>query len=145
MVSFGTLPSGVTAGTDDAVTVMITDDDVPVVSFTATTATASESAGTVNVRVQLNISPAETLVIPVRTMDVTAAAGSDYMALTATNVTFAADTGTLTQTVPITITDDGIDEIDETFTVSLGTLPSGVTAGTPTSITVTITDEDVRK
>ena len=56
---------------------------------------------------------------------------------------FASGTATLTQTVSITVADDGLDEIDETFTVAFGTLPDSVSAGTPADVTVTITDDDV--
>ena len=122
MVSFGTLPAGVAAGTDDAVTVTITDDDIPEVTFSSATTTVAEDAGTVEVTVQLDTSPLAQLVIPVRTANGTAIAGSDYMALTTTNVTFAAGTSILNQTVSITITDDSMDEADEAFTVSFGTL-----------------------
>ena len=144
-VSFGTLPAGrVAAGADDEVTVTITDNDVPEVMFSAAAATVAEDAGTVDVTVRLDTSPLTQLVIPVETANDTAMAGSDYTALNR-NVTFAAGTGTLTQTVSITIANDGIDETDETFTVSFGTLPTGgvVTAGTPDRVTVTITDTDV--
>ena len=34
------------------------------------------------------------------------------------------------------------DKDDETFTIALGTLPSGLTAGSPSSVTVTIRDDD---
>ena len=44
-------------------------------------------------------------------------------------------------TLPITTNQD-TDTDDETFTVTLGSLPSSVTAGTPTSLTITITDDD---
>ena len=145
-VSFGTLPTGrVTAGTDNTATVTITDDDVPEVTFNPTAVTVAEGAGTVSVTVQLDRSPAAELVIPVQTANSTATAGSDYTGLTSTNVTFAAGTRTtaVTETVTITILADTIDEADETFTVSFGTLPAGrVTAGTDNTATVTITDND---
>ena len=44
-------------------------------------------------------------------------------------------------TLPVTTNQD-YDGDDETFTVTLGSLPSSVTAGTPTSLTITITDDD---
>ena len=127
-------------------TVTITDNDVPEVTFNPTAVTVAEGAGTVSVTVQLDRSPAAELVIPVQTANSTATAGSDYTGLTSTNVTFAAGTGTtaVTRTVTITILEDIVDEADETFTVSFGTLPAGrVTAGTDNTATVTITDDDV--
>ena len=101
-VSFGTLPLGVIAGATSSVTVIITDNDVPEVSFTPATATVVEDAGTVDVTVELDSSPAETLVIPVETVNGTATAGSDYTVLNR-NITFAAGATILTQTVPVTI------------------------------------------
>ncbi len=50
--------------------------------------------------------------------------------------------GVVTQTLTITITDDPIDEIDETFDVSLGTFTGGAIAGSPSTATVTMTDSD---
>ncbi len=48
--------------------------------------------------------------------------------------------GLTTVTLPFTTTTD-LDTADETFTVTLGSLPSGVTAGATTSLTFTITDD----
>ena len=48
---------------------------------------------------------------------------------------FTSATGTIATT-------DDADTDDETFTVSLGSLPSSVTAGSVSSVTVTITDDD---
>ena len=127
----------------------ITDDDVPAVvpavSFTTSTISVGESAGTATVTVQLSASPATQITIPVRTTNGTATSGADYTALTTTNAVFAsgASGADLLQTISIPIADDGLDELDETFTVNFGTLPGGVSAGTPASVTVTITDNDV--
>ena len=49
--------------------------------------------------------------------------------------------GLTTVILPITTNQD-TDTDDETFTVALGTLPSGVVAGATTSLTITITDDD---
>ena len=50
--------------------------------------------------------------------------------------------GLTTITLPITTTKD-TDADDETFIVALGSLPSSLTAGTPSSLTITIKDEGV--
>ena len=53
--------------------------------------------------------------------------------------------GQTTGTGTIMTNDDGETDLDdETFTVSLGTLPSSVSAGSPSSVTVTIIDDDRR-
>ena len=65
------------------------------------------------------------------------AESDDYGALTSFTISGGQMTGTGTIS---TVEDD--DEDDETFTVSLGTLPPEVTAGSPSSVEVTIRDED---
>ena len=47
------------------------------------------------------------------------------------------------QTFTLTATDDTDAETGESVALSFGTLPAGVTAGTPSQATVTITDNDV--
>ena len=134
--------TGVSIDASSSVTITLMDNDEPIVSFASATAAAAEGTPTVAVTVQLDISPAVDLSIPVMTVDGTARAGIDYTALTSTRVIFTADTTTLTQTVPISIIDDDADDNDETFTVSFGTLPGGVTEGATDEVTVTITDND---
>ena len=97
------------------------------------------------VTVQLSATPATQITIPVTTTNGTAIAAEDYTALTTTTAVFASGASgvDLTQTISISITDDGLDEVDETFTVNFGTLPDSVSAGTPAAVTVTITDDDV--
>ncbi len=65
------------------------------------------------------------------------AESGDYTAPTAIRI----NAGSLAYTGGIQTNQD-TDEDDETFTVALGTLPSTVTAGTPSSLEVTITDDD---
>ena len=143
-VDFGALPDSVSAGTLAAVTVTITDDDVPAVSFTAETASVSEGAGTATVTVQLSTSPSGQITIPVMTTDGVALADEDYTALAQDIVYAAGASGAdLMQTISIPITDDGLDESHEPFTVAFGTLPDSVSAGMPAAVTITITDDDV--
>ena len=75
------------------------------------------------------------------TIPLTLSAGTaetgDYGALASITITAGATTGTGKVT---TAQDDDTD--DETFTVALGSLPSSVTAGSPSSVEVTIDDDD---
>ena len=146
-VSLGALPPGVVAGTRSSVTVSITDDDMPTVSFATGTTEVAETDGTLTVTVQLDVTPQNQIVVPVMTANGTATAGSDYTALSGAGamVTFTAGAtdAALRQTVTVAITDDAALEGNETFTLSFGTLPTGVTAAVPDSVTVTIVDDDV--
>ena len=146
-VSFGTLPDGVIAGANSSVTVTITSDETgtpPSVQFSAAAATVAEnvSGGTTTVTLQLSAAATVETIVPIETRNGTAVAGMDYTALTDVtgSVTFAV--GDTEQTLSITILDDTVFELNETFTVLLGELPSTVTAGTQTSTEITITSED---
>ncbi len=134
-VALGSLPSGVAAGTPSSVEVTITDLDTPAVSLFASPNPVDEGkAVTVTARLSRALPAAVT--IPLTLTPGTAEKG-DYGSLA--SITIAANalegTGTIT-----TVRDTDSD--DETFTVALGSLPSEVAAGSPSSELVTITDLD---
>ena len=139
-LSFGTpLPAGVTAGTPSETTVTITDNDEPAVtvSFGAASYTVTEGS-TVSVEVKLDADPERTVAIPITS---TPDDGADYSGVPA-SVTF--DAGETSKTITFAATDDSADDDGEAVKLSFGTpLPAGVTAGTPSETTVSITDDDV--
>ncbi len=115
----------------------ITDDD-PAPTISIGDVTASEADGTITFTVTLSAASAQTVTVNFATADGTALAGSDYTANTGP-LTFAP--GVTTQTVTVLVTDDTVDEIDETFFVNLSA---------PTNATIadaqgqgTITDDDL--
>ena len=92
-LAFGTLPTGVSAGTTIASTVTITDNDLPdvTVSFGSATYTVAEG-GTVDVTVTLDAAPEREVTIPITATDQGGAGVDDYSGVPA-SVTFgAADT-----------------------------------------------------
>ena len=113
------------------------------VQFTELDLEVAEDAGMVPVTVELTLPADGEIMIPIMTADDTAmaAANADYTAVM-TDVVIA--DGATTGTVNITITNDNTREaIEETFTVSLGTLPAGVMAGVRNQqLTVSILDDD---
>ena len=137
------LPSTVTAGRPSSVTITIRDDDgvtTPTVSLSASPNPVEEGER-VNVSVRLSEAlPRHTVNIPVTVTAGTAESG-DYEPIS--NIVIPPGSlssfgfGTM-----ITNQDDDTD--DETFTVALDTanLPSSVTAGRPSSVTITIRDDD---
>ena len=152
-LSFGSsLPAGVSAGTTHEATVSITDDDVPsvTVSFGAAAYTVAESddTGTANatenaveVTVMLSADPERTVVIPIEAANQGGATTADYSGVPE-NVTFEA--GDTSKSFTFTAEADAIDDDGESALLSFGaTLPDGVSAGTPATSTVTITDDDV--
>ena len=154
-LSFGTLPTTpvtVTAGTTDEATVTITDDDVPsvTVSFGSAAYTVAESddsdttnvtENTVEVTVTLSADPERTVVIPIEKTNQGGATTADYSGVPQ-NVTF--DSGDTSKSFTFTAAHDTVDDDGESVQAELrATLPDGVSAGTPATSAVTITDDDV--
>ncbi len=106
------------------------------VSLSAEPSTVAEGSG-VTVTATLSSALSSDVTIPLALTDGTAEAG-DHGALAGITINAGSTRGSGTVT---TNQDDDAD--DETFTVSLASsLPSSVAAGTPSSVEVTITDDD---
>ncbi len=139
-LTFGTLPTGVSAGSTDEATVTINDDDVP-----AVTAAFEQSAFTVaegsngTVKVTLSADPERTVTIPITKTNQGGATSSDYSGVPASVVFNSGDTS---KTFTFTATADTIDDDGESVKLAFGTLPTGITAGSPSSVQVTIRDDD---
>ena len=149
-ISLGTLPSTIIRGAPASVDVVIEDNDtppdpgdpatpgVPTVSLLASPNPVEEGSSlTVTATLSEALEPAAAAVIPI-TLAPGTADTTDYSALT--SITIAA--GSTSQTATITIASDTDKKDNETFTISLGTLPAGVQAGSRSSVVVTIDDDD---
>ena len=107
------------------------------VSLGCGTASVNEDAGPATLSAQLYTVPTSTVALSYTTTALTAGP-ADYTPITGT-VTFSP--GATRQTISIPITNDSLDEPNETFRVTL-TNPAGLTLVTPISTTVTIVDND---
>ena len=136
-VALGTLPSTLGEGSPSSVEITIDDDDLPKVSLAAESVLEGNVA-TITVRLSSALNSAVTIPI---TLTAGTAEGSDYGTLTPSSVTLAAGTTTGTSTIQ---THHDSDADDETLTVALGTLPSTVSAGSPSSIILRIVDDEGR-
>ncbi len=108
--------------------------------FTAATASAGESAGSITVTVsRLNGSdgPAS---VNFQTASGTATAGADFVPQAGT-LNWAAGDAT-PRTIVVPINNDSLIEGDETFSLTLSS-PTGATLGTTPAITITIVDDDM--
>ncbi len=106
--------------------------------------TVAEGAETASYTVSLSVEPAADVTVEYATADGTATAGSDYVATSAT-LTFTPMNWNTPQTVMVTITDDLVDEDEETFTFALSNQSSGTAlSSTAASLTTSILDDDVR-
>ena len=109
------------------------------VSFGAAQYTAAEGGAGATVTVRLSDEPTRPIVIPLTATGATGAVASDYSV--PRSVSFAADD--TEQTFTVTAVDDAVDDDNETVTLTLGSrLPGGVSAGSPATATVTLTDND---
>ncbi len=142
-LGFGSLPdTRVTAGTPDATTVNITDDDVPAVTvqFSQGSYTVVEGA-TQSVTVTLNADPERTVVVPITAVNQGTTSDTDYSGVPS-SVTF--DAGEMSKSFTFSATQDTVDDDDESVQLGFGSLPdTRVTAGTPGATTINITDDDV--
>ena len=132
--------SGVSAPANVTLTIE-DDDDVPSVSISSPSVAEGASGSTASLGFEVALGAASGKQVTVAYAEGTggtATAGTDYTALSAETLTFAADE--TAKTVTVSVTGDGTDEPDETVVVVLST-PVNATLGTATG-TGTITDDD---
>ena len=114
--------------TRQAPTVMLSAAPNPVTEGSSVTVTATLSAAA---------SSQVTIPVTISTASPNTAEPEDVGTLASITIASGATGGTGT-----IMTNQDTDEFDETFTVSLGALPSSVTAGTPDSVRIRIADDD---
>ena len=142
LLGFGTLPTGVSAGSPATATVNITDDDVPTVTVRYEQATYTVGEGSsVVIQVILSADPERTVTIPINKANQGGATTDDY-SVTPTSLTF--NSGEIEKSITFAATNDTVDDDGESVLLSFGTLPAGVSAGSPATATVNITDNDLR-
>ena len=107
----------------------------PAVTLSASPNPVTEGSS-VTVTATLSAAASSQVTIPVTITD-NSAEPEDHGTLTGITIASGATSGTGTIT-----TNQDADDQDETFTVALGTLPSGVTAGSVTSVQVRIRDDE---
>lgn len=111
----------------------------PTVRFSVAAYNVSESGGQATITVRRTALNNQTATVRFATSNGTATAGKDYTAKSGM-LTFAANETTKTFTVAIT--DDAMDEANETINLTLGSPTGGMTLGTPNKAVLTIADND---
>lgn len=118
----------------------ITGGTIPgTLQFSASAYSVSEGAGTVTITVTRTGGSDGTVGASYATSNGSATAGSDY---TSASSTVSLGNGVTSANFQITITDDASVEGTETFTINLNTPTGGASLGSPTTTTVSITDND---
>ncbi len=112
----------------------------PDVAFSSATYSVLENGGTATLTLHRAGNTNTTFTVNVSTGNVTATAGTDYTALTSFPVVFAV--GEATKDVNVAITDVAGFQGDRTFTASLALASGSANLITPSTATVTITEND---
>ena len=110
------------------------------VQFGAASYTATEGGTAATVEVTLSADPERTVTVPLSVTQGARRSADDYT-LSEMSVTFNA--GEMSATFTVTAEDDSEDDDGESITIGFGTLPAGVTAGSPETTTVSLVDDDV--
>ena len=129
---------GAVLGATSSATVTITDNTDEVVRFPAASFATWEDAARVRIPV-LRGESALAGTVDVTTANGAAIAGQDYTGVTNT-LNFAA--GERVKFIDVPVLNDGIKEPSETFRILLGNPTGGAVLGSPTTVTVTILDND---
>ena len=108
--------------------------------FAELSTTATESAGTISVRVQRTLGRAGAISLQYATTGGTATQGVDYAG--AAGTLSWADGELAEKAIPIGVIDDASVESAETLTLTLSSLGGGATLDGASTLTVTITDND---
>ncbi len=131
----------VTLGAQSLATVTIADNDVAgSIEFSSTALSVSEAGPQATVSVKRTGGSAGGATVQYATSNGSATAGSDYTTRTGT-LTFNA--GVTSQSFTVPITNDAVDEPNETVNLTLSAPGGGATLGVKTSAVLSITDNDV--
>ena len=126
--------------TASSATVTIVDNDaLPTLSIADVT--VDEAVGNAELAITLDSPSPSAVSVNFATSDGTATAPADYASVAATTLTIPA--GATSATVQIPVNDDTLDELDETFTVTLSNATNANISATSGVATVTITDNDL--
>ena len=136
--AFLTLPTPGANGSLGANRNIVIDNSFPVVNFASLTSSGNESVLTPSIAVNLSKSYFQTVTVNYSVTGGTATASADFTLASGT-LTFPA--GTTTQSIPLSIINDSLDELDETILITL-TSPTKATIGTIPTHTYTIADDD---
>lgn len=114
----------------------------PKIQHTTTTGSGAESSNA-SIEISLNFIPTVDKTVEFTTANVSAIAGSDYTAATASTATILA--GNTTANYTILVNDDSDPESTETFTSTLSSPIAGLTLGANTVFTYSISDNDISR
>jgi hypothetical protein len=131
--------SGSGGALSDTDTINITVLKGGVLDFSSATYTVAEDGGSVTITVNRTDGSNGTVKVDYTTSDGTAVAGEDY---TTSSGELTFNNGVTTQTFTVPITNDSLDEANETVNLTLSNAQGSGALGTQTTAVLTITDND---
>lgn len=131
-------PINAVLGTRSTVTVSILDSDKGL-HFYVPEISVNEDAGAVTIKVARGDDGDTSVSVDYATTDLTAKAGQDYTTSAGT-IVFAP--GEVLKSFTVPLLNDSLAEVSETFRVTLSHPTGGAVLGSPTTVTVTITNTD---
>ncbi len=143
ILTFGSLPVGVSADKPDTATVFLLDTDMPrlAVSYGAPNYTAAEGGSPAVITVELDADPERTVTVPISVTHNRGASEDDYDGVPV-SMTFSR--GDRSKTFTVTAIDDSAVDGDERVALSFGPLSAEVYAGNPSTTVVNLVDNDSR-
>lgn len=136
---------GATLGANPTITVTIQDNDgggsPGTLRFTQGAPSFAESAGAVSIVAERTGGAFGAVSAQYTVTNGSATSPGDFTSAGSGTLSWANGDGA-TKSVPVTIVNDGANEGNETFTVTLSNATGGATLGSPSTATVTITDDD---
>ncbi|MFN8523892.1 MAG: Calx-beta domain-containing protein [Chloroflexota bacterium] len=133
-------PSGATLGTPVAAVVTITEDDTtPSLQFSAATYSVGEAAGTATITVTRTGATGPAVGVTYAASAGTATTPADF---TAASNTLSFASGEISKTFNVTITDDALDENNETVNLGLSAPTGGAVLAAQSTAVLTIVDDD---
>ena len=138
----GTVTGGNNIAAPSNVTLTLTDDEtLPTLTLALSSSSVSESGGVSTVTATLSGASSEAVTVTVGAAAGAGADADDFTLSSSDKLTIAA--GYTTSTGPVTVTANGntVDSPDKSVTVS-GTVSGGNGVAAPSSVTLTITDDD---
>lgn len=139
IVTLGTPSNAALGAIITQTTTIVDDDNPPTVNFAVAAQSVSEEGGTIPVTLTLSAASAKTVSVVVNASGGTATGGGVDYDFFSNSITF--DPGETMGVISVTLTDDALDEANETALIDFGSL-TNATAGPTDTHTLTITDND---
>jgi len=131
--------SGATEISPASATATITDDDTSSVALSKSADPIAEAGGTSTITATLSTTNSRTVTTTLDRSTSTATLSDDY---TASNASIAIAAGATTGTSVLTAVQDVVVDPGETIITTISGTPTNGAVGSPSSVTVTITDDD---